>query len=87
MMVATKDRLAFGREEAAALIGISRPALDTLICDGAIAAIKSGSRTLVTRQELERYLKSLPAPVIKYPENERKRLAAKAAKRKAAGVL
>jgi excisionase family DNA binding protein len=91
-MIGIDDRLAFGREESAALLGISRSHLDGLIFDKTIKAIKSGQRTLITREELKRYLATLPAAVIKYPEKERERLAKKdaarkdAAKRKAAGA-
>ena len=49
-------------EEAARLLGISRPTMFRRIQRGEITAVKDGRRTLVTTAELERYaaLPSLP---------------------------
>ena len=50
-------------EEAARLLGISRPTMFRRIQRGEITAVKDGRRTLVTAAELERYaaLPSLPS--------------------------
>lgn len=54
------ERLAYSVTEGADLIGMSRRQLYRLIGTGVIEARKSGTRTLVMRDELERYLASLP---------------------------
>jgi excisionase family DNA binding protein len=54
------DRLAFGPADAARAIGISRAHLYIEIAAGKIATRKLGSRTLILRDELDRYLQELP---------------------------
>lgn len=45
--------------DAAAVLGISRTTLYELIADGEINTVKIGRRTLVTQDELERYVHTL----------------------------
>ena len=53
--------LAYRPKEAAALIGISRATLYTLIASGSIKARKFGGGTLISRSDLEAYLDGLPS--------------------------
>lgn len=45
--------------DAAAVLGISRSTLYELIADGEITTVKIGRRTLITQDELERYVRDL----------------------------
>lgn len=49
--------------DAAAVLGIGRSTLYELITAGEIATVKIGRRTLITQDELERYVSTLtPTP-------------------------
>jgi excisionase family DNA binding protein len=50
------ERLSFGMGEAARIVGISQATLYRLVKQGELSTVKVGSRTLVTRAELERLL-------------------------------
>ena len=54
-------RIAVGITEAAKMLGIGRSSLYKLFSEKKIVARKSGKRTLVLVEELERYVKNLPA--------------------------
>lgn len=55
------DRLAFSvAESATKLGGISRAKVYELLASGALEARKLGGRTIILRDELVRYLESLP---------------------------
>jgi excisionase family DNA binding protein len=58
-IVHTKDKLAYNIDEAVGALGISRALLYRRIKDGDIKVRKDGSRTLITREELERYINAL----------------------------
>jgi excisionase family DNA binding protein len=53
------SRLAYRVSEAAEVLAISRSRFYELIAEGKIRVLKEGSRTLVRRVELERYLDAL----------------------------
>ena len=50
--------LRFDTEEAAAILGMSRAQLYKRIKSGALRRQKDGTRTYITREELERYVQS-----------------------------
>jgi excisionase family DNA binding protein len=58
---ATVERLAYGIDEAAAVIGIGRSALYDLIRDKRLVARKIGARTIITKNELTEFLGRLPS--------------------------
>jgi len=64
-MPSIDDRMAFPKQEAAEVLGVSLSKLEMLIAREEIAALKSGKNVLVTREEMKRYLNSLPAAVLK----------------------
>jgi excisionase family DNA binding protein len=53
-------KIAYTVDDAARVIGVSRGFVYTLFKSGALTARKAGRRTLVTRDDLVRYLESLP---------------------------
>ncbi len=53
--------MAYRVREAAEALAISRSRFYELVADGKIRVLKEGSRTLVRRSELERYLDALEA--------------------------
>lgn len=55
------QRLAYRVREAADALAISRSRFYELVAEGRIRILKEGARTLVRRQELERYLDDLEA--------------------------
>ncbi|MBU4434174.1 MAG: helix-turn-helix domain-containing protein [Alphaproteobacteria bacterium] len=58
----TQERLAYRVREAADVLAISRSRFYELVAQGQIRILKAGARTLVRRQELERYLDELETP-------------------------
>lgn len=52
------ERIAYGVEESAHLLGVSRGTLFSLIRSGEVRSFTIGSRRLVSRQELERFVVS-----------------------------
>ena len=54
------DRLALTIQDAVAASGLSRSSLYMLLREGKLPARKSGKRTLILVEDLERYLKGLP---------------------------
>ena len=50
------DRLSYSMSEAARAVGLSQATMFRLVKDGKLETVKIGSRTLVTRAELERLL-------------------------------
>lgn len=58
-MLSPAPRLLYPTSEAAAVIGIGRSTLYSLIATGEIETVKIGSRTLIAHDELERYVRSL----------------------------
>ncbi len=81
-MTSIDDRMAFGKREAADILGIGVTKLEALIANGIIKAVKSGKIVLVAREELKQYLASLPPAVMKdrtnSPADKRRRDAARA---------
>jgi len=81
-MVGLDDRLAYGKREAAGLLGIGETKLMALIANGIVRAVKSGKIVLIPRDELKKYLASLPPAIMKdrtnSPEEKRRREAARA---------
>lgn len=63
-------KLAYSIDEAVVASGLSRSFLYEAIKDGRLAAIKAGSRTLVTTDGLRAFLSSLPAM---HPEKQKTR--------------
>lgn len=59
MGIATATALVVRRKEAAQLLGISLATIDRAISRGDLVAKKYGSRTLVPRVEIDRYLERL----------------------------
>lgn len=57
------EKLAYTVDAAADAIGVSRGMLYNLFKSGDITPRKAGRRTLVPRDELARYLKTLPSGV------------------------
>lgn len=55
------DRLTFSPVEAAALLGVGKPLVYEALRTGALPAVKLGRRTLITRDALAAYVRSLPA--------------------------
>ena len=53
---ATRDRLAYGVENAAAALGLSRSRIYELIAGGEIAVCKVGKRTIIPATELRAFL-------------------------------
>ena len=53
------QRMAYRVSEAAQVLAISRSRFYELVAEGRIRILKEGSRTLVRRSELERYLDDL----------------------------
>ncbi len=76
-----EDRLAFGKREAADILGIGQTKLEALIANGIIKAVKSGKIVLIAREELKAYLASLPPAIMKdrtnSSEDKRRREAAR----------
>lgn len=54
------DKLAFSPDEAASLAGVGRTFIFAEIKNNRLEAVKAGSRTLITRDALTAWLKSLP---------------------------
>ena len=54
------DKLAFSPDEAASRAGVGRTFIFSEIKKGRLEAVKAGTRTLVTRDALTGWLKSLP---------------------------
>lgn len=54
------ERLAYGVDEAAACLGLSRAHVYRLIAQGRLQPRKSGKRTLILRSDLVAFLESLP---------------------------
>jgi len=54
------EKIAVTLREATTLSGIGRSSLYKLFNEGKLTPRKSGKRTLILVEELERYLKSLP---------------------------
>jgi hypothetical protein len=52
----TQRRLAYGRKEAAALLGISTPTLDRLVARGLLKPSRALRKPLFTEAELVRFL-------------------------------
>ena len=61
LMEIKMDRLAVSIPRAAEMIGIGRSSLYKLFSEGKIQPRKSGKRTLVLVEDLERYINNLPA--------------------------
>ncbi len=61
MQVATADTLAFSVEEAAKAAGLGRTLIFQEIRNGNLIARKIGRRTVILREDLERWLKSRPS--------------------------
>jgi excisionase family DNA binding protein len=59
MAVAAEEKLAYSIKDSAAALGISRSKLYTMISAKEIRAVKIGSRTIITTDELKRFLSSL----------------------------
>jgi excisionase family DNA binding protein len=57
--IATEDRLAIRILDACAMIGISRSHFYDLMADGQIATFKIGGRRLVSRNNLEDFLRRM----------------------------
>lgn len=57
----TDERLAYDLAGLAHAIGVSRSTVIRLLNNGSIAAKKLGSRTVILREEAERYMRSLPS--------------------------
>jgi excisionase family DNA binding protein len=55
------DKLSYSITEATRALGIGRSKLFQELAVGRLKALKLGSRTLITRDELARYLADLPA--------------------------
>lgn len=69
------DKLAFSPDEAADLAGVGRTFIFSEIKNRRLEAVKAGSRTLITRDAMTAWLKSLPrrgsieaAPATRLPE-------------------
>lgn len=56
-------KMAVGILEAAQMIGLGRSSIYKLFDEGKLTPRKSGKRTLILVEDLERYVKSLPAEV------------------------
>lgn len=56
-------KMAVGIPEAAQMIGLGRSSIYKLFDEGKLIPRKSGKRTLILVEDLERYVKSLPAEV------------------------
>ena len=54
------DKLAFSPDEAASRAGVGRTFIFAEIKNSRLEAVKAGSRTLITRDALTAWLKSLP---------------------------
>jgi excisionase family DNA binding protein len=65
MSISTIQPYTFNVPTAAAAIGISRARLYQLIGAGDLEARKVGSKTVVLRSEIERYVAGLPVAAIK----------------------
>lgn len=59
------ERIAFGIADAAKAAGICRTLLYEAISDGRLVARKIGRRTLITCDELERFIGALPRIPVK----------------------
>lgn len=57
----TQDKLGFTPEEAAAVAGSGRTKIFHAIKDGSLKAKKFGRRTVILREDLESFLRALPA--------------------------
>ncbi len=55
------DRMAYGIDEAAAALGVSRRHVYDLIARGELRSVKAGRRRLIPRTELERLLEDSAA--------------------------
>lgn len=60
MPMLVPDKIAHSPTEAAKALGIGRSTLFALLAQGKLSASKLGTRTLITTEELHRYLASLP---------------------------
>lgn len=58
---ATFDRRAFSPREVAKISGLGKTTVYDRIKSGDLAAKKSGKRTLILAEDLDRFLRSLPA--------------------------
>jgi excisionase family DNA binding protein len=56
----TASQLAYSPVKAAKVLGIGRSTIFNLLARGEITASKLGTRTLISTEELQRYLASLP---------------------------
>lgn len=56
-------KMAVGIPEAAQMIGLGRSSIYKLFDEGKLIPRKSGKRTLILVEDLERYVKSLPTEV------------------------
>lgn len=56
-------KMAVGIPEAAQMIGLGRSSIYKLFGEGKLTPRKSGKRTLILVEDLERYVKSLPTEV------------------------
>ena len=53
------DKLLYSINEAIQMLSVGRSVVYELIADGKIRVVKIGRRTLITRDELERFVQSL----------------------------
>lgn len=64
-------QLAYSPTEAAKVLGIGRSTLFKLLANGDLSARKLGTRTLLSTDELQRYLASLPKAEFNAHNSER----------------
>lgn len=57
---APTQRLAYAVDELPAVIGLGRSSIAKIIASGALPARKVGTRTLILREDVEKFLRSLP---------------------------
>ncbi|KRR14758.1 helix-turn-helix domain-containing protein [Bradyrhizobium valentinum] len=60
MTVPLADRLSLSPEEASALTGIGQTSIRAAVASGALTARKLGTRTIILREDLYAWLKTLP---------------------------
>jgi excisionase family DNA binding protein len=60
MIMSKSDQLAYGIPDACRVSGLGRSMLYVEIAAGRLRAVKCGSRTLILRSDLERFLGGLP---------------------------
>jgi excisionase family DNA binding protein len=58
------DQLLYSRKDAAGLLSISVRTLNSLVAGGRIKAKRIGRRTLISRHELDRFVKSADVDVV-----------------------